>query len=160
MRLTTSSDDVRMRLEPVEVEVLGDALDDLLGALDDLGPGDKVWERLYPAAFDDPEAAEEFREMVNEDLDLARRERLSACRGELSAAPSGRKGTELSLEPEALQRWIIALNDLRLSLGTALAVGSDYDHRIDPADPEAESQALYQWLTVVQDGLVTHAMRG
>jgi hypothetical protein len=159
MKVSGSGANVRMRLEPIEVDVLGEALDDLLGALDDMGPGDPVWERLYPAAFADADAAEEFREMVGEDLDNARRERLSACRGQLAAAPTGRRGTEVVLEPEALQRWLMALNDVRLALGTVLGIGPDDDHRIDPADPQAHQRALYQWLTAVQDGLVTHALR-
>ena len=37
------------------------AFDELLTALDDMGPGDAVWERLYPAAFSDGDAADEFR---------------------------------------------------------------------------------------------------
>ena len=158
MKLAGSGADVRMRLEPLEAQILGSALDDLLAALDEMGPGDPVWERLYPAAFSDADAADEFREMVGEDLDIARRERLSACRAELSARPAGRRGTELALGPDALQRWITALNDVRLALGTALHIGPDDSPRIEPADPHAQSRAVYQWLTAVQDGLVTHAM--
>ena len=158
MKLSGSATQVRMRLDPVEAEILGDALDELLGSLDEMGPGDPVWERLYPAAFEDGDAADEFREMVGEDLDNARRERLSACRADIAVAPVGRKGRELVLEPEALQRWTMALNDLRLALGTMLGIGPNDDHRIDPDDPRAESRAVYNWLTAVQDGLVSHAM--
>lgn len=158
MKLSGTTPEVRLHLDRVEVEILGASLDELLASLDEMGPGDRVWERLYPAAFADADAAEEFREMVGEDLDNARRERLSACRGELSAAPMGRRGADLTLEPEALERWIMATNDLRLALGTLLQVGPDDTPEIDPTDPMAQSKAIYQWLTVVQDGLVTHAM--
>ena len=62
------------------------------------------------------------------------------------------------MAPEALQRWIMALNDLRLALGTALQISPDDDQEIGLDDPQGATRMLYQWLTAVQDGLVTHAM--
>jgi hypothetical protein len=159
MRLNRSGTDVRLRFDPVEAQIMGVELDDLLVGLDEMGPGDPVWERLYPAAFTDAADAEEFREMVGEDLDNARRERIGACRAELAGATAGRKGPELSLGPESLDRWITALNDLRLALGTRLQITADDDGRLDPRDPQAQRRAVYQWLTGVQDGLVTAAMQ-
>ena len=159
MRLDPTAAGVRLRFEAAEAEILVQVFDDLLTALDEMGPGDAVWERLYPAAFADADAADEFREMVGEDLDNARRERLRACRGEVSAVDvTPRRRQELTLEVEALQRWITALNDLRLAIGTRLGVTAETSPEIDPFSPTAHDQAVYQWLTAVQDGLVEAAM--
>ena len=51
------------------------------------------------------------------------------------------------------------LNDLRLALGTRLGVTEDEPTDIDPADPRAQSWAVYYWLTALQDALVQTAMR-
>jgi hypothetical protein len=150
---------VRLRFEAAESEIMVQAFDDLLSGLDEMGPGDSVWERLYPAAFADVDAAEEFREMVGEDLDNARRERLRACRAEVLAADTGsRRRHDLSLEVEGLERWITALNDLRLALGTRLGITAETGSEIDPFSPHAHDLAIYHWLTAVQDGLVDAAM--
>ena len=159
MKLDRTGSGVRLRFEAAEADIVVQVFDELLAALDEMGPGDAVWERLYPAAFVDVDAADEFREMVGEDLDNARRERLRACRAEVLAADTGpRRRQELALEVEGLQRWITALNDLRLALGTRLGITADSDHDIDPYSPTAHDQAVYQWLTAVQDGLVDAAM--
>ncbi|MEP6851304.1 MAG: DUF2017 family protein [bacterium] len=160
MKLTGSSGRARVRFDPAETLILGAQLDELLVSLDEMGPGDPVWERLYPAAFGDADAAEEFREMVGEDLDNARRERVGACRAELAAAaePPTRRGRDIVLGPEELERWIMALNDLRLALGTTLGITADEDGSIDPDEPLAGQRAIYHWLTAVQDGLVSAAL--
>lgn len=159
MKLDPTASGVRLRFEAAEAEILVQALDDLLTALDEMGPGDAVWERLYPAAFADVDSADEFREMVGEDLDNARRERLRACRDEVRTVDSARRRRqEMTLEVEGLQRWITALNDLRLAIGTSLGVTAQTSPQIDPFSPTAHDQAVYQWLTAVQDGLVEAAM--
>jgi Domain of unknown function (DUF2017) len=159
MKLDPTAAGVRLRFESAEAEIMVQAFDDLLTALDEMGPGDAVWERLYPAAFADVDAADEFREMVGEDLDNARRERLRACRADvLGAQPAPRRRQEMVLEVEGLERWVTALNDLRLAIGTRLGVTADTGPRIDPFSPSAHDQAVYQWLTAVQDELVEAAM--
>jgi Domain of unknown function (DUF2017) len=157
---TGSSAQVRLRVDDSEAALLSAVFDDLLIALDEMGPGDPVWERLYPAVYDEADAAEEFREMVGEDLDNARRERLGACQGELSAAPVYRRGREVRLDPESLERWIMALNDLRLSLGTRLDIRAGDTGEVDPSDPQAHDRMVYGWLTWIQDALVGTAMTG
>lgn len=159
MKLDPTATGARLRFEAAEAEIVVQVFDDLLAALDEMGPGDAVWERLYPAAFADVDAADEFREMVGEDLDNARRERLRACRAEVMGADSlSRRRQEVVLEVEGLQRWITAINDLRLAIGTRLGITADTSPEIDPFSPTAHDQAVYQWLTAVQDGLVEAAM--
>ncbi len=146
---------IRLQLEAVEAQLLGSLLDDLDGALATLPADDPVRQRWFPAAYrDDAEAAAEFRALTESAL-LARKSELAGtCRAEL---PAG--GGVLALDAEAAQRWLTVLNDLRLGIGTRLDVREDDDIAIDPSDPDAQTRAIYQWLTALQDSLVRAAMR-
>jgi hypothetical protein len=146
---------VRIQLAAVESGLLATLFDDLTGALDLLPEGDPVRERLFPSAYpQDDEAASEFRELTESALRDTRVDRLDLCRSELPAAEG-----QVDLDHEAAQRWLAALNDLRLAIGTRLDVSEDDDPGIDPADPDAPSRAIYHWLTAMQDSLV-HAVAG
>jgi len=139
----------RMIFAREEAEVLSDVLrgsQDEIGAIDRPGP---VTERLYPAAYEDTEAATEFRQLTQGDLRDSRLARLTECADELDAT-----GGEIPLTGEVADRWIRALNDLRLLLGTRLGVTDDYDHDVDARDPQAPQHALYSWLTAIQDLVV------
>jgi hypothetical protein len=60
---------------------------------------------------------------------------------------------EITLEPEAVEQWVAALNDVRLALGVVLEVTED-EQVIDPDDPRAHGFDLYHWLTWLQGSLV------
>ena len=62
------------------------------------------------------------------------------------------------LPPDAVDRWIRVLNDLRLTLGTRLGIAADDDYALDAADPDVQERARYVWLTALQDLLVTSLM--
>jgi hypothetical protein len=155
MRVTRRRAHARIRLEAVESALLTTLFDDLEGALQTLPGDDPVRERLFPAAYrDDDEAADEFRLLTEDSLREGKAQHLSECRAEL---PSGEG--EIDLDDEAAQRWLTVLNDLRLAIGTRLDVSEDDDPAIDPADPDAQLRAIYQWLTALQDSLV-HVVMG
>jgi hypothetical protein len=148
---------LRLRLEPVEVDLL-DSLFDQLEAVLDGGPDDGLDEirlRLSPSAYrDDPDAAAEFRTLTETALRGDRDERIAACRAELA------QGGDIDLGgPDTARRWIQVLNDLRLALGTGLGVSEDDDGTLEADDPQADVRAVYYWLTAVQDSLVGHLMR-
>jgi uncharacterized protein DUF2017 len=145
----------QLQLDEMETALLGSLLDDLLDALGTLPENDPVRQRLFPDGYrDDEEAAAEFRELTETGLRDDKAARAERCRAELPAG-SG----ELSLPPDAAERWLTVLNDLRLALGTRLGVTEDEPADIDPADPRAQSWVVYYWLTTLQDGLVQTAMR-
>lgn len=146
---------LRLQLEPAEVELLANLLDQLAALLDDADADDEVVQRLNPAAYqDDPRAEDEYRALTADGLRAQRDERIAACRADLG----GQGDIELA-DPEAGERWIQVLNDLRLSLGTRLGVSEADDHDIDPTDPQAQSRLIYYWLTAVQDSIVRGLMR-
>ncbi len=153
MRVTRRRGHVRINLEVVEAGLLATLFDDLGGALEVLPEDDPVRQRLFPSAYpEDEDAATEFRELTEDSLRGARVERLERCRAELPSAEGN-----VELDDEAAQRWLTVLNDLRLAIGTRLNVSEDDEPGIDPADPDAQTRAIYHWLTALQDSLV-HAV--
>jgi hypothetical protein len=140
----------------MEGVLLGSFLDDLADTLDEdaLEPDDPVRQRLFPAGYQDDEAASaEFRSLTEESLRADRSERARRCSAELAEGLA-----ELELDADAGQRWIQALNDLRLSLGTRLGITEEDDGYLDPDDPDAQRRAVYHWLTGVQDSMVRALM--
>jgi hypothetical protein len=51
--------------------------------------------------------------------------------------------------------WAAAVNDVRLALGTMLEIGPDGPDHLPPEHPMAGHLDVYQWLTVLQEYLVT-----
>ena len=157
MRVTRRRGRVRINLEAVEAGLLATLFDDLSGALEVLPDDDPVRQRLFPSAYpEDEDAASEFRELTEDSLRAARVERIEQCRAEL---PPAEGEGNVELDEEAAQRWLTVLNDLRLAIGTRLNVSEDDEPGIDPADPDAQTRAIYHWLTALQDSLV-HAVAG
>ncbi|MDT4891377.1 MAG: hypothetical protein QOE97_412 [Pseudonocardiales bacterium] len=149
MKVTRRSDGLRLRLDPVESSILATLFTDLADALaaDAFGTGDPIRDRLYPSAYaDDESAAADFRSMTENGLRDERVQRARDCADDLSA-------DDVQLDPESADRWIRALNDLRLVLGTRLGVAEDddTDHQFGP---EAQDWAVYHWLTWLQDSMV------
>lgn len=68
-------------------------------------------------------------------------------------------GGKVKLTSEQADSWLTALNDVRLALGTALDVEDDMPEELPEDDLRREHLGVYQWLTWVQDSLVS-AMLG
>jgi hypothetical protein len=136
-----------MRLDPGEHALLIALLEQLAEVVaDEADAGDPVQERLFPDAYDDEDAARDYRDITERTLRRERVERVRACQDEVAE--------EIRLDDAAADRWLRVLNDLRLALGTRLGVTEEWDHDVDPADPSQLPQATYLWLTSVQDLLV------
>jgi uncharacterized protein DUF2017 len=128
-----------LRALPAELEVLLDA------------PGDDAdLRRLFPPAYDDAEAQDEYTRLVGEELLDERRRALATVR-----ATAGRD----RLTPEEAEAWLTGLNALRLVLGTRLDVREDVPLDVNPSDPRARETAVYLYLSYLQEQLVD-AMAG
>jgi len=141
---------VRLQLAPAEAEVLAGLYDEVALALDGdaLPADDPVRGRLFPAAYpSDGEADAEYRALTESSLRDERVARARACAAEL------RSDADISLAAEGVDRWIRALNDLRLALGTRLGITED-DPDLDDAAPDYHERSAYYWLTALQDSLV------
>lgn len=158
MKVSRRHGAVRVRLEPVEAVLLRSLLDDLADTLeaDALEADDPVRERLFPAGYrDDDAAAAEFRSLTEQSLRSERSERARGVAARLEEPGAG----PLELDGDEGERWIQVLNDLRLALGTRLAITEEDEPDFDPDEPDAQQRAVYYWLTGVQDALVGALMR-
>ena len=167
-----------VRFTPGEADVLAHLVEqllDLLGAEDEpdedadplatltgltdgplSAPADPALARLLPDAYlDDADRAAEFRRFTEDDLRSGKRE---AAHTMLATLP--RDGQEATLDADEAARWLSALNDLRLALGTRLAVTEDTYTELedaadaDPDDPRVQALSIYVWLGYLQESLI------
>jgi hypothetical protein len=148
-----------------EVDLLRMLLDELDELVEVLDGGNQMTKRLFPAGYrDDEVASEDFRDLTQTSLQQERRDRYGQCRAELpfsseaggvSAAVAGK----LTVTAETSQRWLIAINDMRLALGTRLGVTAAPLEEVESDHPDAGARMAYHWLTSLQDNLLTQLMR-
>jgi hypothetical protein len=157
-----------------------DAPDDPLAELFAEGPSeppaDPVLRRLFPDAYGGPEAAPgpreaeeqrahsaEFRRYTENDLRAGKRENALAVVRSLDAlSPVGEGGAVLKLSGEESRRWLGALNDLRLAIGSRLEITDEEDtdllYRLPDEDPRKPMVMAYLWLGGLQETLVSILM--
>jgi hypothetical protein len=118
---------------------------------DALDAGEPTLYRLFPPAHADDETAnEEYAALVGPGL----------VDGKLRAlAELERTARATSLDEEELGAWLGALESLRLALGTQLDV-TEHGAPLDLDDPDAPRLALYQWLSWLQDEVVSALSEG
>ncbi|MEU6660985.1 DUF2017 domain-containing protein [Streptomyces sp. NPDC046821] len=159
----------------------GEASDDPLAELFAEGPSeppsDPVLQRLFPDAYGGPGAEEmpvadadeqrahsaEFRRFTENDLRAVKREDALAVIRSLDAlTAAGEGGAVLKLSPEESLRWMRALNDLRLAIGTRLEINDEEDtdllYRLPDDDPRKPMVMAYLWLGGLQETLVETLM--
>jgi Domain of unknown function (DUF2017) len=145
-----AGDRLRLRLERGEADVLRQLIDELLELLRSAEADDRVSQRLFPDAYDSPEDTAAYNELVADQL---RRDKIESLQGVREALGRGR--VDVTLSREACERWLTALTDLRLALGTRLEIteqkmGAD----LDPQDPQAPWLAALHWLGWVQESML------
>jgi len=118
---------------------------------DALDAGEPTLYRLFPPAHaEDDTANEEYATLVGPGL----------VDGKLRAlAELERTAHATSLDEEELGAWLGALESLRLALGTQLDV-TEGGEPLDLDDPDAPRLALYQWLSWLQDEVVSALSEG
>ena len=135
---------VRLHLQPHEVALLRELLDELESLLDD--PDDPALRRVFPPAHTDREHEEQYRSLVGDQLLSGRMKALATVRDTL-----GRD----TLAPDEADAWLRTFNDLRLVLGTRLDVTEDLDfEKLDVKDPRGRELAIYGYLSWLQEQLV------
>lgn len=148
------------RLEAAHLAGLVTQFAELLADTDSVAD-DPAVARLVPDAYaDDPEAAQEFRDLTQHDL-LNRRSEDAALvlhsLGDAVALLAGsapddallREDIELRLEPDEVRAWLRCLAAVRLVLAERLGIHDESDH--DESDPRF---GVYDWLGYRLDGLV------
>lgn len=122
-------------------------------------PHDPVMRRLLPDAYrDDPEPASEFRRLMDADVRIQKCAALQQVIDDL-AGPGTSKGDErrFLLPEEAAERWLYALTDIRLALGTALGITEDMTEELESLEPGSQrfmQLGIYDFVTWLQDAIV------
>lgn len=151
--------------EPAENE---DPLAALLSEGPTEPPADPALARLFPDGYGGPDAepddesralSAEFRRYTENDLRARKREDALAVIRSLDAlTPAGDAGAVLKLGPEESRRWLGALNDLRLAIGTRLEVTDEDEggelYRLPDSDPRKPMVMAYLWLGALEESLV------
>lgn len=156
--LSESESSVLMQLTDELLGLLGESEshDDPLAAAvgissNDRLPEDPALARLLPDAYQNPEHAGEFRRYTEHGLREGKRARLEELR-DLLAAESNFQCDDIQAE-----RIAMALNDLRLFLGTRLDVNPSSEeefHSLPDNDPRKAGLAVFAWLGWLQQTLV------
>ncbi|MFM7949707.1 MAG: DUF2017 domain-containing protein, partial [Actinomycetales bacterium] len=152
-----------------------DPLFNLLGITgNELPPEDPVLRRLLPNAYEDENAASEFRRYTEQSLREKKRasahliyEALIPSEEEWSAdQPLDKATIEVKLKLEEVGSWLSSLNDLRLALAVRLGIGDEdsSDKKSEGAkekfevmvesDPMKAVYAVYSWLGWLQQSLL------
>ena len=172
MRFKRSRRGIEARVEAVESRVLAQCAEELLELLGDSDevpddpiaamvgiasgdvalPEDPALARLLPDAYgDDPAAATDFRRYTEADLRAGKRAAASTALAQLVPLAEGGR---LVLDREQADAWLSWLNDIRLVLGTRLAVTEDLEE-VEPDDPRAPVLGVYGWLGWLQESLIS-----
>ena len=127
---------------------------------DAVRPDDPALVRLLPDAYaDDDEASADFRRFTERSLREGK-----AANARTAVATLARSGDKVVLTDDEATAWLLSLNDLRLALGVRLGIGDDPSDLDDPSDmsegladddPRSALAAVYDWLTWLQDSLVS-----
>jgi hypothetical protein len=138
---------VHPNLSVDERELLASLPDQVLELIAEEDPSTR---RLFPSAYpDDPEAEREYRALMGPSLLDHHRAALAAFSESVAADV---------VEANELEQWMGALEVLRLVLGTKLDVTEEMEH-VAPDDPRAPGLALYGYLSMLQDEVVTALSR-
>jgi len=135
---------IRVRLEPHVRQLIASMVDQLRELL--LVDDGSELTRLYPTAYpDDADRQADYHAVVHDQLLMARLEAIDVVESTIDAE---------ELTVDQADAWLTTVNQIRLVLGTKLDVTED-DHTIDPDDPDASAQVVYQVLSHVLDSLTT-----
>ncbi len=117
---------------------------------------DPLIKRLFPDAYGDAAASDDFRRFTEDDARLARLADARVVRDDLEATQRGT--IPLTIRPGRAEAWLKTLNALRLSLSVRLgitdATSVDALARLSMRDPRAYQLAVYDWLGEVLESLL------
>lgn len=133
-------------IEPGSVQEHDDPLARSVGiAAEAARPEDPAVLRLLPDAYrDDEEASGDFRRFTEYSL---RREKVDRARTALATIDRADARGRVTMTGAEGRAWLLALNDIRLAMGTRLGITDD-------AGEDADRPVVYDWLTWLQSSLV------
>ena len=140
-------------LDPVPADQL-DPLAQMVGIAESAQrPDDAALARLLPDAYPDDDAASvDFRRYTERDLRDGKVARARIALDMLAAT-----GPKITLTEDQAEAWMLAINDVRLALGTRLGIEEENHEalvRRAETDPSASAIHVYDWLTYLAETLV------
>ena len=142
---------LRISLEDYEADLLRGLTKEMEQLLEAEIEVDPVYQRLFPDAYEDDEAAATYRELVGSELRTGKLTALDTVKktlGESGAAESG-------LSPQEAEHWLTVLTDMRLAIGTRMDVTEErMAATIDLDDPDAPALSVLHWLGWLQESVL------
>jgi hypothetical protein len=126
-------------------------------------PDDPVLARLFPTAYQDEEAAAEFRRFTEGSLRDGKAAGAATVIDTLEEAGlppvlSDQKVViDVELDEPAARVWLKTFTDLRLALATRLEVEQDdeaYWRALPEDDPRSQAHDIFEWIGALQETLV------
>ncbi len=141
-----------MDLEEHERQLLQQLVEEMTTLLEaDIPRADPVVARLFPDAYEEPDDARAFHELVGSELRNAK----AAALAEVTRAVAGSGPLELRLSSEQAEAWLRWLTDVRLAIGTRLDVTEeDMGAEIDLRSDDAAAMSVLHWLGWMQESLL------
>lgn len=144
MRVSRADGEIVLEFAEGESGVLRSLVDQYLEVVGSDDGSDPAHERLFPLAYrDDAPAAEEFARYTRAGLV----DRKAANAAQVSLALDEET---VRLSPEAAERWLPLLTDLRLVIADRLGVRAD-----DDEIPDTPAGEVYVWLGHLQESIIT-----
>lgn len=104
--------------------------------------------RLFPAAYEDPEAEAAYRDLVRADLVEERAAAMDAFAETLDRPSSERFVWRVDLDDEQASAWLSATNDARLVLASVVGITDEaqWDEGPEPGDAAGAALWYLGWL--------------
>ncbi|HSJ43054.1 MAG TPA: DUF2017 family protein [Euzebyales bacterium] len=134
---------MQLRLPATERALLSSLLPQLLAVIDGEEGVEHLRERLFPAAYIEPEREAEFRRLVGDDLVDQRRAALDDVVTTLDAGRARGRTWLVNLDEDQVQSWLAVLHDLRLVLAQVVGIRTESDWNIDRETAEPAEIVLW-----------------
>jgi hypothetical protein len=142
---------VRVTFDEAEAQLLRQLVDEMRQLLDGNSDADPALERLFPAAYEDPVQAQEYRELADDSL---RREKQLALEQVSQALAEDGEAT-VAIGRDELDVWLPVITDLRLTIGVRIDVDEEkMSTAPDASDPEAFPLSVVHWLGWITEELL------
>lgn len=144
MRVSQAGGEIVLEFAEGESGVLRSLVDQYLEVVGSEVGADPAHERLFPVAYrDDAPAAEEFTRYTRAGLV----DRKAANAAQVSLALDEET---VRLTPDAAERWLPLLTDLRLVIADRLGIRAD-----DDEVPDTPAGEVYTWLGHLQESIIS-----
>lgn len=138
-----ADDRVQLRLPSAEHAVLMSLLPQVQAVVNGDEGVEHLRDRLFPAAYDDPEHEDEFRRLVGDDLVEQRRAALDDVVSSLERGRSRGRHWVVDLDADQVQSWLGVMQDLRLVLAQVVGIRTESDWNRDPDTASPEEIVLW-----------------